>query len=150
MPVWTIVKTVAPWCCGRPVTLLPSAEGNSVSGRPQHRAAIVLTISKQASNNCFITQSSIHHSDILFQLESATAILWTLFCDLNHSDGVVYIAARAYTRFPASIALRIKMINTGKPTQTRPIVKNIGPCYSTLRLKLVFNSSHSHAEINLR
>ena len=26
MPVWTIVKTIAPRCCGRPDTLLPEAE----------------------------------------------------------------------------------------------------------------------------
>ena len=39
-----IVKTIAARCCGRPDTLLPSAEGSSVTGRPQHQGATVLTI----------------------------------------------------------------------------------------------------------
>ena len=72
MPVWTIVKTIAPRPCGRPDTLLSEAE----------------CLSKQASN----TQTAFSEN---LDAVSATAILWTLFCDLNYSDGVVYIAAGA-------------------------------------------------------
>ena len=62
-------------CCPR-----PKAEGNSVSGNTQNRGAIVLTLSKQASNNCLITQSSIHHADIQnLDALSATAIFMDAF-----------------------------------------------------------------------
>ena len=43
----SINETIASWCCGQPDAQIPSveeAEGNSASGRPQHRGAIVLTI----------------------------------------------------------------------------------------------------------